>query len=248
MTDVIAWPPVGLSGWEITEVTPVSRSVGLIQGGRRTSSFERTRRYATAIVLGRGQDQAGAGYVEMLKRQLAGGANLVRVDCTSCIWQLARAETRFRRQALNWTAGGVTLNWTAGGTDVLWGSSGYALAGEPTTDSGWPAIEVAGFPAGQVVARPSERLTVTDGSATDAATVLTVARSDAAGVATIRLDQAVTTTGVVSLGVTESIVFEALSMPREVQKVAGTWAFTWEFREAFEDESADGWSEVDPWG
>lgn len=247
MTNVIAWPPVGLTGWEITEVTPVSRSVGLVQGGRRTSSAERTRRYATAIVPGRGPDQAGAGYVEMLKRQLEGGKHLVRVECTSGIWHLARADAVYGFDPLSWTSGGVPLAWTSGGVNLMWSASGYALNGVPTTDGGWPAIEVSGLPANRIVVRPSERLSVTDGGTTETATVMAVARSDGAGVATIRLDAAVSTVGAVSMGVTESIVFEALSMPREVQK-SRNWAYTWEFREAFEDESVDGWTEVDPWG
>jgi len=247
MTDVIAWPPVSLTGWEITRRDPVSRSVGLIQGARRTSAAQTPRRLATAVVLGRGADQAGAGYVEMLKQQLAGGRHLVRVECTSAVWQLARAEAVFRSAGVDWTASGVSLNWTSGGVDLLWVDGDYALYGNPAADGDWDAISVTGLPPSRIVARPSERIAVTDGLTTEEATVLTVARSDASGAATIRLASAVTLSGRVNIGAAASIVFEARDLPRAVQTVRGRWVYTWEFREAFETEFADGWTEVDPW-
>lgn len=247
MTDVIAWPPVSLTGWEITRSEPVSRSVGLIQGGRRTSAALKPRRLATAVVLGRGQDQAGAGYVEMLKAQLAGGVHLVRVECSSAVWQLARAEALLHQAGVDWTASGVTLNWTSGGVDLIWGAGQHALTGAPATDGDWDAIAVSGLPPSRIVARPSERISVTDGASTETATVLTVARSDASGDATIRLDSAIALAGAVRIGETASIVFEALEMPRAVQAARGRWAYTWEFREVFEAESPGGWTEVDPW-
>ena len=65
-------------------------------------------------------------------------------------------------------------------------------------------------------------------------------------VATIRLFEAVTASGYVTIGGRESIVFEALNMPRSVQPARGTFGYTWEFREVFEDEY-ESWTELNPW-
>ena len=100
------------------------------------------------------------------------------------------------------------------------------------------------------MARPSELISVTGTAGTsETAYVLTVARSDATGVATIRTDkpEAFTLSGLVSIGQRESIVFEAAGVPRSVQGVTGTFGYQWDFREVFEDEYSDGWTEVDPW-
>ncbi|HBR41772.1 MAG TPA: hypothetical protein DD951_10740, partial [Sulfitobacter pontiacus] len=96
MTDVIAWPPFQLTGWELAEVYPQSRSVGLIEGRPRTSSAQRARRVATANITGIGTDQAGAGYVRMLNRMWAGKPNLVRVKCLSSLWYLAGGALNLR--------------------------------------------------------------------------------------------------------------------------------------------------------
>ncbi|WP_339764958.1 hypothetical protein [uncultured Sulfitobacter sp.] len=250
MTDVIAWPPFDLTGWELAEVYPQSRSVGLIEGRPRTSSAQRARRVATANITGIGKDLAGAGYVRMLNRMWAGKPNLVRVEACSTLWHLARGGFDLRNNVLEWTDDGTDLLWTAGGVDLLWGDGAYALQGEPATDGGWHSLTVSGLPPSRIVARPSELISVTDGDTKESAYVLTVARSDASGVATIRTDkpEAFTLTGLVSIGQRESIVFEAAGVPRSVQGVTGTFGYQWDFQEVFEDEYDDGWTEVDPWG
>lgn len=248
MTNVYAWPPVGLTGWELHVQTPISRSVGLIDGRPRTSSAQRKRRLATAVVPGINLDKAGAGYIEVLKELLAGGEHLVRVDALAPIWHLARGGQNLISRYVEWTTGGVELLWTSGGVDTYW-SDNLATYGTPTTDGGWPAITVTGLPADVIVARPGELLTVKadPDTAAESARVLTVARSDSSGTATIRIMTAVTATGLVSIGETESIVFEAMDMPRAVQPVGVDWAYTWDFREVFSDEYAS-WTELDPWG
>ncbi|MAX76557.1 hypothetical protein [Sulfitobacter sp. UBA4523] len=250
MTDVIAWPPFQLTGWELAEVYPQSRSVGLIEGRPRTSSAQRARRVATANITGIGTDQAGAGYVRMLNRMWAGKPNLVRVKCLSSLWYLAGGALNLRNNVLEWTDDGTDLLWTAGGVDLLWGDGAYALQGEPATDGPWHSLTVSGLPPSRILARPSEVISVTDGDTKESAYVLTVARSDASGVATIRTDkpEAFTLTGLVSIGQRENIVFEALGVPRSVQGVTGTFGYQWDFREVFEDEYNDGWTEVNPWG
>jgi hypothetical protein len=250
MTDVIAWPPFQLTGWELAELYPQSKSVGTIEGRSRTSSAQRGRRVATANVTGIGTGLDGAGYVRMLNRMWAGKPSLVRVECLSSLWYLARGDLDLRNNVLEWTDSETELLWTAGGVELLWGDGAYALSGEPATDSGWYSLTVSGLPPSRIVARPSELISVTDGATKETAYVLTVARSDASGVATIRTDkpEAFTLSGPVSIGARESIVFEAQGVPRSVQGVTGTFGYQWDFREVFENEYDDGWTEVDPWG
>jgi hypothetical protein len=250
MTDVIAWPPFQLTGWELAEIYPQSRSVGLIDGRPRTSSAQRARRVATANITGIGKQQAGAGYVRMLNRMWAGKPNLVRVEAHSTLWHMYRGGYDLRNNVLEWTAGGSDLLWTAGGADLLWSDGAYALSGIPATDGAWYALTVSGLPPSRIVARPSELISVTGTAGTsETAYVLTVARSDASGVAKIRTDkpEAFTLSGLVSIGQSESIVFEAAGVPRSVQGVTGTFGYQWDFTEVFVDEYSDGWTEVDPW-
>ncbi len=249
MTYVIAWPPFELTGWELAEIYPQSRSVGLIDGRPRTSSAYRGRRVATASITGIGKQKAGAGYVRMLNRTWSGKPNLVRVDCLSTIWYLARGGLDLRNNVLEWTDAGTDLLWTVGDTALIWGDGPYALEGVPGTDGDWFALTVTGLPPSRIVARPSELISVTDGVTTETAYVLTVARSDAAGMATIRTDKATafSITGLASIGQRESIVFEAQGVPRSVQGITGTFGYQWDFREVFEDEYPDGWTEVNPW-
>ena len=245
MTDVIAWPPVGLTAWELSRVDPVSRSVGLLDGRPRTSSALRSRRVATASVSAFGPDRAGAGYMEMLKGFLAGGRHLLRVDCPSPLSPLVTS-LDLKNGVMKWTSGGDDMEWTAGGSGLLW-SDNVALYGEPRTDSGWPALRVEGFPKNSIVARPSDRITVTDANGnTESSRVLTVARSGGLGNATIRTRDTFTISGLVSIGDKESIVFEALDIPRAVRPLTGDYAFEWAFREVFQDEY-DSWTEIDPW-
>lgn len=250
MTDVIAWPPFQLTGWELAEVYPQSRSVSLIEGRGRTSSAQRGRRVATANVTGIGTDRAGAGYVRMLNRLWAGAPNLVRVECLSSLWFRAGLGQDLRNNVMEWTDDGAELLWTAAATDMIWGDGEFPLYGEPATDGGWHSLTVSGLPPSRIVARPSELISVTDAVIKEEAYVLTVTRSDVSGVATIRTDRAsaFTLSGLVSIGQKESIVFEALGVPRSVQGVTGTFGYQWDFREVFEDEFTGGWTEVDPWG
>jgi len=250
MTDVIAWPPFQLTGWELAEVYPQSRSTGLIEGRPRTSSAQRGRRVATANVTGIGTGLDGAGYVRMLNRIWAGKPNLVRVECLSSLWYLAGGGMDLRNNILEWTDEGTDLLWTAGAVDLLWGDGAYALEGTPATDDGWHSLTVSGLPPSRVVARPSELISVDDGTTKETAYVLRTVRSDASGVATIRTDKpaAFTATGLASIGQRESVVFQAQSVPRSVQGATGTFGYQWDFREVFEDESEDGWAEIDPWG
>ena len=246
--DVIAWPPFQLTGWELADLFPQSKSVGLIEGRSRTSSAQRARRVATANVAGIGTDLDGAGYVRMINKQWAGKPNLTRVPCLSSLWHLSRAGQDLSNTILNWTDD-TDMLWTDGSTEMLWGDGAYGLYGVPATDAGYNAVTVSGLPASQIIARPSELISVSDGATTETAYVLKTATSNADGVATIRTDKAsaFTLTGLVSIGHSESVVFEASGVPRSVQGVGDAFGFQWDFKEVFEDEYPGGFVELNPW-
>jgi hypothetical protein len=243
-TNVYAWPPVGLTGWELTVLDPVSESRTLLQGQPVTSGYRARRRAATAVVPMLGPDGANSGYVEMLKRYLS-GVHLVRVECQSAIWFNARS--RLPNAIGRWLSGSTEGLWLSGSTEGYWSSgSAYGTAG---TVDGWPAVTVTGLPPSQIVVRPHElvRLLAPDEDAQSARAVR-VTRSDAAGEAVIRLETALTGAGPISIGDAESVVFKPLGYPRAVQDLQGGGAYTWNFEEAFEDDPVYGtWAEVNPW-
>lgn len=247
--NVIAWPPFQLTGWELADVFPQSKSVGLIEGRSRTSSAQRARRVATANISGIGTKLDGAGYVRMLNKQWAGEPNLTRVPCLSSLWHLSRSGQDLRNNILTWTDDGTEMLWTDDGTELLWGDGQYALSGEPLTDGDWYGLTVSGLPPSQIIARPSELISVSTNAATENAFVMKTTTSNADGVATIRTDKAAafTLTGLVSIGHGEEIVFEAAGVPRSVQGVGQSFGFQWDFREVFEDEYSGGFVEVNPW-
>lgn len=245
MVNVIAWPPVGLTAWELTKHHPTSSSPNAFGGPDRVSGAGAPRYLATATITGIGVDLADAGYVEMLKEQLEGRKHLVRIPSMAPLWHLHDYGRDLVNEILQWTAGGSELLWTAGGEDLLW-STNLQMYGTPTTDSGWPAVQVEGLPAGAIV-RPSEFIVMRDGDSEETRRVLTLARADSNGDATIRLDAAFTLNGLVSIGERKSIVFQPMDVPREVQPLGDSWAFTWRFREVFASEYPGGWTELDPW-
>tara|TARA_R110002126_G_scaffold78081_2_gene194611 strand:- start:7986 stop:8594 length:609 start_codon:yes stop_codon:yes gene_type:complete len=198
---------------------------------------------------GIGQDESGAGYVRMLKRQWGGGPRLVRIECRSTLWFWARRGLDLTNAVLEWKDGEIDLLWTAGGSNMIWGDGSYALRGTGVEDGDWFALEVAGFPPNRTVARPSELIRMTTVDAVQEAYVLTVAKSDASGTAIVRTDRstAFEGSGLVSIGHKESGVFEVLSLPRAVQPVSGVFGYEWSLREVFEDEYPDGFEDVNPW-
>lgn len=251
--NVYAFPPVGLVGHSWTEDAPVAVSRSLLSGKRYVSAAQRKRRLAHLVVpaLSRSGDNAGAGYMEMLKKFLSGGENLVRLHSPAINWNVSAAVLHGSRQSrhLDWTAGGVDLDWTAGGVDLLW-YTGTLLTCTVTTDGGWPALAVSGLPANAVIARPGEFLTVFEDEAdTTGETVqaITVARSDGNGDATVRVMTAPSHGGRVNIGTSETAVFEATDMPTPDQPLRGNWTYAWSFREVFADEVAGGFTEVNPW-
>lgn len=248
MVDVVAWPPVGLTAFEISKVDPISVSKSLINSKPFVSRFGRSRRVATNVVTGFGYDASGAGYMEMFKEYLDGGVNLIRLDVTSSIWHYVRAgdNSKLTNSQLLWLDSGTDLFWADSGTDLFWYEN--YLPGTVTTDNGFPAIQVSGLPPNQIVIRPHEIVSVyTSETVKEQQRAVKVARSDADGVAIIRVKSAFSGDGQVGLGDSESIVFRIEgSLPRSVQPQQGEWTYEWSLTEAFEDEY-DVFNEVNPW-
>lgn len=242
---IYAWPPVGITGWELTTDHGVARSEGTLAGRTLTSSSRPARRLATAVVLGIGPDGAGAGYVESLKDLIKGGEHFVRVECMQALWwnYADRGVGVGSNLPFEWLsgAGPSALSW--GG--LLWSTSGAAV-GTPTTLDGFPALEVSGFAPGAIAAYPHEYIRITDGTTTQGARAVTMTHANESGVAVIKLHTAVTISGAVNVGAHESIVFSTDQMPRSVQNKTGSFNFEWSFREVLPSEYS-GHTEVNPW-
>lgn len=245
MTDVIAWPPVGIVGWEVTWHQPVSRSQSLLTGRSLWSSAQRPRRLVTAQVSGTGPQAAGSGYVEMLKEIMQRrNTRLVRVPVQSAVFHGARS--RNRNAPIYWLAGEADLEWEDGASDLLWYERDYNAY--QFTFDGWPHLIVNGLPPGQIVVRPGELVTLHDPETgtRQTARAVRIETANEFGNASIRLMDPITGTGQASFGDSESAVMEATDLPRAVQPLTGGWSYDWSFREVFADEF-DGWTEVDPW-
>lgn len=244
--EVVAWPPFAVTAWDIHDDFPRSRSVAVIQGTPRTSSALLPRRKVTASTRGIGMDRSGAGYVRMLNRRWAGKEQLVRMECYSALWRFSPSGRDLAARMLQWLMPSTPLLWSAGGVALLWGDD-VAPLGVVATDGVWPAISVSGLPPNVIVARPSDLIEVNNGTTVSQARAMTVARSNSAGVALIRLETAVAFGGYVSIGVKETGVFEALEVPRGSQPLSGDWLYQWSLREVFAEEYVGGFTEVDPW-
>lgn len=249
--NVYAWPPVGVTGWEWSEVAPMAVSRSIISGADYASASGPRRKIAALNVSALGRGRSGAGYIENLKTLLDGGVNLVRLNSTPVNWWLdaARLQALRQSQPLGWKTGDNPLAWQSGANPLKW-FGGAVLTGAATTVGGVPALSVSGLPVSRLVARPAEYVTLFSGGLSDVvgvtARVLTEAWSDASGVAVIKLMSALTGTGRANIGTSESAVFKADSMPRAMQGLNGDWSYAWSFRQVFSDE-VGGFTEVNPW-
>jgi hypothetical protein len=253
MVKVYAWPPVGVTGSEWTEEAPVNASRSVLTGRRYVSAHARKRRLASLNVSALGRGRSGAGYVEVLKRLLAGGENLVRLQSYPINWvpdAVRLAGLRQSRPVL-WAAGAdPDVSWSASGVPLVW-FDGRLLTGAAGIDpAGWPMLTVTGLPPSMLIARPAEFVTLygaLDATTGQVAQVMTEARSDAEGGAVLRLMSPLTGSGRVSIGTSDTAVFEAVTLPRGVQPVQGDWSYSWSFREVFADEVPGGFEEINPW-
>jgi hypothetical protein len=246
--DVIAFPPVGVVGSMWTVAAPVQRSRSLITGRRYVTRWGRERREAMVNISVLSKSRSGAGYSEMLIRHLDGGANLVRLSSYPINWHLDQTMLAGIREShpLAWTAEGDPLAWESGGALLYW-FTGALLTGVASGNE----IEVSGLPPSTLVCRPGDfvRVFADLGDATGPIAQATAeARSDAAGVAVIKLFDPLPAGSYprVNIGASDSRVFEAVEMPRNPQPLGQNWFYQWNFREVFADE-VGGFTEVNPW-
>lgn len=252
MATVYAFPPVETVGdeWDIEAPVNVSRS--FFTGKRYVSAAQRVRRVASFSVSALAPDGSGAGYMSNLKILLEGGENLVRLNSPSINpWRIdMKLKAKRQSRQVTWSNDDdPSIEWT-NGAPAPW-FSGTTLLGEGVTDAGgFHAIAITGAPPNIIIARPGDYLTLLSpitATTGQNARVMTIARTDASGAATIRLMSQVTGSGRVNIGVSVSAVFEAVGMPRAMQPFDGDWPQVWSFREVFADEVDGGFVEVDPW-
>jgi hypothetical protein len=247
-TDVIAFPPIGAVGSMWTVEAPVQRSRSMITGRRHISRWGRERREAMVNVSALAKSRSGAGYSEMLKRHLDGGANLVRLNSYPINWHLDQARLQGLRssQPINWTTDAEPLAWTTGGEPLVW-FDGTVVSGVASGTQ----IAVSGLPPRMLIARPGDFVRAFDG-VSDATGPIAQATAEAitddAGEAVIRLFEALPagTYPRVNIGASDSRVFEAVELPRSPQPLGANWFYQWEFTEVFADE-VGGFNEVNPW-
>lgn len=240
MTNVYAWPPVGLVAAEWSQIAPIGRSRSLLTGGSYVSAAQRRRKVASIDVSVLSRDANGAGYMEVLKRLLDGGVHLVRLYSTPINWHLHdSAENAARSRPMSWIVPADALMWTTGGSDLPWWDR-QPTQGVASGDG--LSITVTGLPAREMVARPGEFVSMGG----KVAMVVRPAQSNSQGVANLRVITPLEGSGPIVIGARETAVFEADAMPRAVQPLGANWTYSWTFTEVFEDERGP-FAEVDPW-
>ena len=247
---VVAWPrQVGAVSAEWSYAQGISRSQSLLTDRAYVSQRDRERRVARVIVSGRQNGGIGAGYMEVLKRHLRGGAVGVRLWSTPVNHHLRQLAVSTGGGVLTWVAGDLPLSWTRtdGGVPLRWMSEGSYAGTKPAGTLG--RIDVSGVPPRELVAAPGDYIAVTrpDTGARAVLMVQAESRAFSTGVARIYTFEEVPFGGVVQFGVRDSAVFVAEQMPRAVQPArGGDWTYDWSFEEVFEDERG-GFEEFDPW-
>ncbi|WP_306043564.1 hypothetical protein [Mameliella sp. MMSF_3510] len=248
MTNVYAWPPVGALGHEWTRVDPVDVSRSLITGADYRSAAQRSRRMATLVVSGIDNTEAGAGYMESLKRLLA-GRHAVRLYSKPVNWG-GRGDNALRNKApLTWENSEGSVTWEDSEGSVTWEYRPLTVTATGTDSLGFATVTISGGPANYLIARPGEFLTIYSDPA-QTAEIVTAAQTDGTGAATIRVFGSLASAigAAVSIGTSDTGVFLPVGpYPRAVRPSAGDWSYTWNFRELFEDEVDGSFVEIDPW-
>ena len=255
MTNVYAFPPVSVTGWQWDVEDPVATSRSLLDGGRYVTSAGPRRIVAEARISALGGSASGAGYMHALKRLLNGGQHLVRLyswPINYWLDDLHLAALR-RGEILTWTDSGTTITWTDSGTTILWLDGAYITGTTGTDGDGFATIALSGLPANSTCVRPGDFLTIyADGSDATGETIMvqTEGTTNASGEVTVRLIEAPSTSYSavrVSVGTSETAAFEVTQAQPFVQSYSGDWSAVWSFRQVFSDEVPGGFTEVDPW-
>lgn len=258
MVNVYAWPPVGAVGREWTVEAPIGVSRSLLTGAEYVSAAQRRRRVAVLEASSRFSPyQAGAGYMEALKRLLDGGIHLVRLHF---------APTRFDcdvpqndsglvgGEFFEWHTPPEVFGWQTTGSEIFrWFSGARIGYTQRTTDAGVDAIRLTGLPANTLVALPGDFVTVfqdDEDPTGETHMIVAPATTGPGGAVTVRLASRPSFGAGVerraNLGTQETAVFKVDAMPRAVEPSAGDWSYTWAMTEVFEDERGP-FTEVNPW-
>ena len=244
MAKVYAWPPVHVFGPDWSEDAPIDVSRSFLTGRRYASASRPKRRVVSFSASARSCGGYGAGYMEALKRLLDGGLHLVRLHSRRINYRPAYDDDARQGAPLTWRqdSGPAPLDWSG----LTW-VSGVALTAARQSPA--HTLRVDGLPPSVVIAWPGEFLTVYRASDSAESTVMVerVARTNASGVALIRTVTEARWDGRVSIGTSDTAVFEALSIPRAARPVSGDWTYDWSFSEVFADE-VGGFEEINPWG
>lgn len=259
MINVYAWPPVGVIGHEWTEEAPIQRSRSILTGKDYISAHSRKRKRVTLVVSSLALGQTGAGYMEVLKYYLDGGANAVRLFSLPINWWQDgfNIDPAWVVSALGWQIPPQELNWANLAFNLysipLSWQELPLLSGTLGTTTGlsgqeFPIVTVTGLQPNLLIVRPGDivRGYSSDGTSTSSARVAKPCFSDASGVAVIFLLEPLLHADKISLRDSETAVFRPESIPRAVQPLDSDWTYSWDFREVFADE-VGGFNEVDPW-
>jgi hypothetical protein len=251
--NVYKWPPVHTVATMWTVQQPIHRSRSFVTGYSLTSSAQRERLMAKFEVPGIGNDNLGGGYCEVLKKLLAGGQHLIRVNAVPVNWYFEQLTPRdFERSVkVEWDDGaGTEVTWEEPPTETVW-LSGSFVPGTIGTDGSWDIVTLTGLPPNTLIARPGEYVTGRALAGLDAdgstAMVMRPATSDASGSVTIYLMSALTVAEHVEINARPSYVFEVDGpLPSATQPLDGNWSYVWPLRQVFEDE-VGAFTEIDPW-
>lgn len=223
--NVYKFPPVRYKLSEFTTVHGVSRSVSLVETKLYQSSYDVERRACTLQVSSLANDRTGAGYMEMLKKYLA-GRHLVRLDFLSPNYHLDR---------------NPFLDYVSWLTQLPLFSS---IVGTVTQSNGYSQVAISNLPDGYRI-RPGDYIKI--GATVTQAVAPAVANTS--GQAVVRLFDVVSNvTGAdIDLNAPVSVVMRPLEIPRAQQPLDGDWQYEWQFVEIFVTEVEGGFVEIDPW-
>ncbi|BBU58495.1 hypothetical protein KU6B_47600 [Mameliella alba] len=255
MTNVYAFPPVSVTGWEWDVQDPVNVSRSLLDGGRYVTTSSPRRIVARARVSALGLNRSGAGYMQALRRLLNGGEHLVRISSWPVNYWLDDLQLSALRGGvqITWEDSGTGITWVDVGSGITWIDGAYITGTTGTDSDGFATIALSGLPASTLCVRPGDFLTIYDaGADTTGETIMVMSEgvTDASGDVTVRLIEAPSTSysgNRVSIGTSETAAFEVTEFEPFSQSYMGDWSATWSYRQVFSDEVPDGFTEVNPW-
>lgn len=205
--NVYAWPPVCGVGRSWTPEQPNAVLRSALTGKDQRQSSQRERIFAAIDVPARYRSASPAsGYMEVLRRLLAGGVNAVRLTSWSA--------------SVRPNDGDVFSRLTIGMTAVA------------TTSGGFGAWRVDGLPPGYPLIWPGDRFRV--GSTVWQA--INEAVADATGRATIKVFGTPSGSGALTLGQQETAVFRVDGdFPAGPMQI-GSFSYSLQLRQVFSDE------------